>query len=136
MRGGGEEGVERRRERLSHTHGTRWPGKQPQLQPGSRALSPPLGAGGPGERPRVPVSGAKSGPALWGVAGRRRATSRAAVRGCRRAEGNGARLRSSARACPSPGGRGAVLHRGQGQEGSSAPFSGPPLPANGLLFAG
>ncbi|KAM6257353.1 uncharacterized protein LJ264_007611 [Porphyrio hochstetteri] len=91
--------------------------------------------GGPVSAPGASLGG-EVGPGALGVLGRRRAASRAAVRGCRRAEGNGAGLRSFARASPSPGGRGTVLRRGQGEEGSSAPFSGPPLPAEGLLFAG
>lgn len=85
---------------------------------------------------RVPVSGAKSGPALWGFRGDggRRAGLPCGAADERRvmAPGSGA----VPAPLPSPGGRGAVLRRGQGEEGSSAPSSGPPLPADGLLFAG
>lgn len=97
MRGGGEEGVERRRrDSLTHTAQdgrgssrscSRAPGRFPR---GSER-------GGPASAPGAGLGG-QVGPGTLGVPGRRRAVSRAAVRGCRRAEGNGAGLRSRARA--------------------------------------
>lgn len=131
MRGGGEEGVERRRERLPHTHGTRWPGKQPPPPPGSRALSPPLGTGGSdgrsGCRARRPrrarccgVSGGdgeRPGEPPKGCDGRR-----AMAPGCRALPEPRPRR---AGAEPSPG-------RRRGEEGGGAPCSGPSSAGSGL----
>lgn len=68
LRGGegrGGRSREETAETLAHTHGTRWPGEQPRLPPGSPALSPPPGAGRagerPGDRPRGPSRARRSG---------------------------------------------------------------------------
>ncbi|XP_027565860.2 translation initiation factor IF-2-like isoform X2 [Pipra filicauda] len=110
----------------SHTR-HRMAGEQRQLPHGSRARSPPLARGTPG---RIP--GCRAG-------GPSRARHPGGERGCReglgRAGSNGAGTASAARAAPSPGGRGAALGRGKGEHRSSAPSSGPPVPASGLLFA-
>ncbi|XP_039243603.1 fibroin heavy chain-like [Pipra filicauda] len=109
-------------------------GEQRQLPHGSRARSPPLALGTPGRRPGCRARGPSRAQHSEGSG-----AAEGGERGCRerlgRAGSNGAGTASAARSAPSPGGRGAALGRGKGKHQSSAPSSGPPLPASGLLFA-